>query len=412
MGLFNFRKPEVREGNDVDLLQSLVTSDSIDAAKAMEIPAVDAVINYIAGTVSSLPVRLYRTENGASIEVEDDYRLKLLNSETGDLLDACQFKSALIKDYILRGNGYAYVNWKGNKIESLNYVEPTVVSRMIGADPIFKRARFEINGQMIDEFKMLRVLRHTVNGIEGKGLIDEKQQFLSAMYSTIQYEKKAVKTGGKRGFIKAERRLEETALNKLKAAWARLNDSAESETVMILNAGLDFKDATTTAVESQLNENKQTNAAQLFRIFGLSAAAMNGTAAENEIRNVIRTAIKPVATELQNAFNRFCLLEKEKDSLEFIIDLDGLDTTSILTRYQAWDMAVKDGWMTLDEVRYEEGLNPLDLNFVKLGLDTVIYDPQTKVMYTPNTKEEYDLNGQPTDEQPSEEGGEEDESAD
>lgn len=43
--------------------------------------------------------------------------------------------------------------------------------------------------------------------------------------------------------------------------------------------------------------------------------------------------------------------------------------------------------MQLDEVRYEEGRNPLGLKFIRLGLDTVIYDPAAKTIYTPNTKE-------------------------
>ena len=59
--------------------------------------------------------------------------------------------------------------------------------------------------------------------------------------------------------------------------------------------------------------------------------------------------------------------------------------------------------MQLDEVRYEEGRNPLGLDFVRLGLDTVIYDPVKKEIYTPNTKEWVNL---------KETGGDGDESGD
>ena len=48
---------------------------------------------------------------------------------------------------------------------------------------------------------------------------------------------------------------------------------------------------------------------------------------------------------------------------------------------------MRNGWMQLDEVRYEEGRNPLGLRFIRLGLDTVLYDPDTGQIYTPNTKE-------------------------
>lgn len=36
---------------------------------------------------------------------------------------------------------------------------------------------------------------------------------------------------------------------------------------------------------------------------------------------------------------------------------------------------------------YDEGRNPLGLKFIRLGLDTVIYDPESRMIYTPNTKE-------------------------
>ena len=41
--------------------------------------------------------------------------------------------------------------------------------------------------------------------------------------------------------------------------------------------------------------------------------------------------------------------------------------------------------MQIDEVRYREDLEPLELDFIKLGLQDVLYNPKTKEIYTPNT---------------------------
>ena len=41
--------------------------------------------------------------------------------------------------------------------------------------------------------------------------------------------------------------------------------------------------------------------------------------------------------------------------------------------------------MQIDEIRYKENYPPLGLNFVKLGLQDVLYNPETKEIYTPNT---------------------------
>jgi hypothetical protein len=43
--------------------------------------------------------------------------------------------------------------------------------------------------------------------------------------------------------------------------------------------------------------------------------------------------------------------------------------------------------MQIDEVRYLENLEPLGLNFIKLGLQDVLFNPVTKEVYTPNTNQ-------------------------
>jgi hypothetical protein len=114
---------------------------------------------------------------------------------------------------------------------------------------------------------------------------------------------------------------------------------------------------------------------------------LTGGATSEDVKATIIYGIRPIVRAMETAFNRFLLLENEKPNYSFEIDMDSLDITSILDRYQAYEVAVKNGWMQLDEVRHEEGRNPLGLDFVRLGLDTVIYDPASKNIYTPNTKE-------------------------
>lgn len=369
------------------MLRAALGADVITEKEALQIPAVAAAVNFISYTVSGLKIRLFKSENGETEEILDDYRLGLLNQETGDLLDAYQMKAALVKDYLLAGNGYAFVNWKGRKLEGIYYVDPVYVSYNSPLDPIFKKTEFIINGTNYRDYQLMRLLRNTRDGITGAGLVEDSNILLETMLASLKYENKMVKTGGKKGFLKTKGRIRQELLNDLKKSWRLLYSNDSDETIVVLNDGLEYQDAGQTAVESQLNQNKGTNTEQIYNVFGIVASIFNGNATENDVKDTVEFAIKPVAKALQTAINRFCLLEAEKNSLEFELDLDDLDMTSILTRYQAYEVAVKNGWMQLDEVRYEEGRNPLGLDFVRLGLDTVIYDPIKKEIYTPNTKE-------------------------
>ena len=369
-------------------LRSALGGSQVTVQSVLNIPAVSGSVSFIAGAVAALPIRLYRNSDGKSEEITDDYRLRLLNEETGDLLDAFQWKCTLVRDYLLPGNGYTYVDWVGNRIEGLYYVDPMQVSAEIGVDPIFKTARFLIGGNTYRDYEILRVLRNTRDGVTGTGVVMESPIQLETMLNALKYENRMVRTGAKKGFLKVEpgKKVSQTALDQLRTSWRKMYGSDSDETTVILNDGVDFKDAGQTAVDTQLNENKETNGHEIYKIFSIVPTILEGGASTEDLKNTVRFAIQPVVKALQLAINRFCLLEEEKGLLSFEIDMDALDGTDMLARYQAYEVAVRNGWMQLDEVRYEEGRNPLGLNFIRLGLDTVIYDPESKMIYTPNTK--------------------------
>lgn len=392
IGIFSRKKVETREtildGTALDTaLIAALSGTTVTTQSVMNIPAVSSSVGFIAGTVASLPIRLYRTKNGKSEEITDDYRLRLLNRETGDLLDSFQWKCTMIRDYLLPGNGYTFVDWAGNRISGLYYIDPMQVSAELGYDPIYKTASFLVGGRRYRDFQIMRILRHTTNGATGVGLVTESPLQLETMLNALLYENHMVRTGSKKGFLKSKSKLTQEIMDQLRNAWRKLYGNTSEENVVVLNDGIEFQDASQNAVDSQLNENKGTNGHEIFKIFGISPKVLEGGASVEDLKNTVRFGIKPVVKALQTALNRFCLLESEKDSLEFEVDMDDLDGTDLLSRYQAYEIAVRNGWLQLDEVRYDEGRNPLGLKFIRLGLDTVIYDPETKQIYTPNTKE-------------------------
>lgn len=140
-----------------------------------------------------------------------------------------------------------------------------------------------------------------------------------------------------------------------------------------------------TAVEMQLNQNKVTNAEQIAMLFGLSPDVLSGKADDRTYINSIRTAVLPVVSAFEMALNRALLLEKEKHSKYFVIDTSELLKADILTRYQAYQIGLAANFLQPDEIRFKENLAPLGLDFIKLGLNDVLYDPKTKQIYTPNT---------------------------
>ena len=79
---------------------------------------------------------------------------------------------------------------------------------------------------------------------------------------------------------------------------------------------------------------------------------------------------------IETALNRDLLLESEKGSYKFIADTSEFTKADVLERYQAYEIASKNGFMQIDEIRFKENLEPLGLDFVKLGLQDVLYYPE------------------------------------
>lgn len=376
-------KMEIGAGEDA-LLRSILAADCMTRDQAMNVPAFAACVNKIAETISTIPIRLYKLVDGKLEEVKDDERPRCLNDDTGDTLDGVQFKRALTRDYLTGKGGYAFINRTGTRIKSLHYVKESEISFMFTSDPIFKDYDIMVQGTKYKPFEFLKVLRNTEDGRSGKSVVDENSEVLSVAYHSLKYEKGLVKTGGnKKGFIKSPKKLAQAAIDALKEAWRNLYQN-NTENVVILNEGLEFQEASNTSVEMQLNENKKTNSDEICKLFNMPPAMINGGATEQDKINFVQYCLNPILKELECALNRDLLLELEKGSYYFAADTSELTKGDIEKRFRAYETASKNGFMQIDEIRLKENLPPLGLDFVRLGLQDVLYDPETKQFYMPN----------------------------
>lgn len=385
---------EKRTMDTVDpLLRAIIQQDTITKAEAMNIPAFAGCVKYISETVAALPVKLYRETDGRVEEAADDPRAGLLNEDTGDTLTGFQFKQALAEDIVVEGGGYAYIRRERNEIIGIHYVERPYISFLPGTDPIYKRCDIVVNGRTYRDFDFLRATRKTRDGVRGIGVLAESQLALAVPYNTLKYENVLVKTGGnKKGFLKAERPLEKEAMAALKEQWRNLYAN-NTENVVVLNSNMDFKEASATSVEMQMNENKRTNAEAVCSLFTVPPSILTGEATGDEKDNAFQLAVAPVLASIEAALNRDFLLESEKKEYFWAFDTKEVLKGSPEKRFKAYRDGIESNVLQIDEARYMENLPPLGLKFIKLGLQDVLYDPETGVFYAPNTNQTGKLDG-------------------
>lgn len=387
--MFNWFKKENRSTeNDViaDVLNGLsplVNGKTITKQQAMSIPVVTKSVNWIASAISGLPIKMYKRTDKGYVEVYDDYRLPLLNNYSGNCMTANDLKKQLITDLLLDGNGYAYISKMGNKIEKLSYIPTNKLTYTESVDNINKIVNIWVDGRQVYDYNVFRLVNNTKNGVSGIGFVSDCQDLLSTILGSLQYENSSISSGVRRGFLKSKAKLDKDKMDELKQAWKRLTNPNQSD-VLVLNAGIEFEDASSTATESQLSQNKTINMHQILAYFGLPTNFFEGANSDSYL-TAVRIAVLPIVKQLVTALNNYLLLESEKQDLKFDIDTSELLRINANERYTAYQTGLSSGILTIDEVRRMENLPVLDMQYLKLGLGDVLYNIADGSIFVPNT---------------------------
>lgn len=386
MGLFNQRVMTAEDNADV--LTSGIGGYVITPEIAMEIPALAGGIRLICETIASTPIKLYKeTGRKKTDEIADDRRVFLLNDEPNDNMTAFEFWTAIIEDSLLRKGGYAYIDKGIGKFNALWYVKAEDISKVErGAEIIKKSFMIQCGGRNYEPYEFIRILRGSRDGITGTPITAENKEAIASAFSTMRLEFKQAKTSGKRpGFLSPEKPLDKKGIEKLKEAFRKAYDSENDETTVILNAGMKFFEGSATSAEMQIVERKKNMTDEFAMIMHVAPSIISGKASADEIAAFARVCIIPQMKRIEAALNRSMLLEVEKGQKYFAFDTKELLKGDVKTRFEAYKIALDANFMQPDEVRYQEDLPALGLNFVELGLNDVLYDPKTGTVYTPNT---------------------------
>ena len=384
--MFNWFKKEQRNDNEViaDVAEGLIkSSNTVTKQQAMSIPVVTKSVNWIASAIAALPIKMYKLTDSGYQEVQDDYRLALVNEYSGNCMTANDLKRQILTDLLLEGNGYAYISKKGNKIEKLSYIPTCHLTFTESVDNINKVINVWVDGKQVQDYNVFRLVNNTKNGISGIGFISDCQELLGTVLNSLQYENSSISSGVRRGFLKSKSKLDSDKMNELRRAWKKLTTPNQSD-VLVLNAGIEFEDASSTATESQLSQNKVINMHQILSYFGLPTNFFEGVNSDAYL-TAIRIAVLPLVKQFTTALNNFLLLESEKSNMKFEIDTRSLVEIDANAKYNMYQTALTNGILTIDEVRQREQLPVLDMSYLKLGLGDVLYNVTDGKIFVPNT---------------------------
>lgn len=352
--------------------QESATGIRINEENAIKYSAVFGCVRIISETIASLPWFVYkRLERGKEKAFEHSlYDVLHLqpNSETTSFI----FREVMIVHLLLRGNSYSEIVYDGaGRIKELWPLLPWKMK--VERDEATRRLIYKYtlpNGAetIIPNEYVLHIPGFSFDGLVGKSPIAIAREAIGLGLAMEEFGARFFGNGTQfGGFLEHPRTLSNTALKNLKDSLREKYEGlSNAHRLFILEEGMKYTPAVIPPEDAQFLEGRKFQLEEIARIYrvplhllqNLDRATFNNIE-ELGISFVIHT-IRPWLVRIEQAVNTklFTQQERKKYFCEFLVD--GLLRGSIKSRYEAYSQARQNGWMSANDIRELENMNPID----------------------------------------------------
>lgn len=329
-------------------------------------------VNLISKDVAKLPLYVYKRTPDGKEKYPAHPAFNLLRHKPNEFSNAFVLKMVMTTDVLLNGNGYAFINRQGDGLAlGLYRLDPDCTYPVIKGGKLWYN--YELPNQKEQTFPADSVFH--LRGIgwdtcQGYSLLSKARESIGLGLALQDYGSTFFKNNAKPDIaLKHPGQLSDQAMRHLRESWLREHGGPKrAHRPAILEEGMDIKELSINAKDSQLIEQRDFEVKEVARWFGIPPHKLGNTdntsyaSLEQENLAYLYECLDPwlVAWEEECRDKLLSEQEKDEDSAFFEFDRNELVRADIRTRYAAYDMALKDGWMSKNEVRDAESLNKIE----------------------------------------------------
>ncbi len=326
--------------------------------------AIYAAVTRIANTVASIPVHVYKGR-----ERQDTHPLeKLLNLSPNPSMSAYIFKQTMEAFRNTEGMAYALIIRDGlGEITRLDVLDPTRVrpliereSREIWYDITLEGKTYPIPGYMVLALKHM-----SANGISGIRPLDVLRGSLD--YDAEVKEISLNQLDGINHGVMLEvpgQALDETRKAQIVADFLDAYESS-GQRVLVLEGGIKATTFNQSPVDAQLMDVERITRNRVATVYNLPPHMLGDysdtsfSTAEQQMQEFLQLTIIPIVQQWEDELNRKLLSDADyKVGYRFRFDTDSLIRADMVAMANKYQMAIRGGWMRMNEVREREGLPP------------------------------------------------------
>lgn len=335
--------------------------------KALGVATVYACVSVLSRTISTLPIHVYRrTADGGKEPAPDHPVYDLIHNEPNRWTSSTDFREAMQQHLSLRNKAVAIImRTRGGDIDSLVPVHPSDIQK-IEITPM-QDLVYTICGEKYLDEEIIHLKQMTGDGITSSDLIRTVNDVLGLAIALEENASKFFKNNSKPGgMLSHPSSLSDRAFERLRDEMENKHAGVENAyKLMILEEGLKYEASRTDNKDAQFDESRDRQDKAIARIFGVPphklglVNSMPRSNVEQENISFVVETIRPICVKWEQTLNRKLLSREERRQYFIEFNLEGLLRGDIATRFEAYSKARQWGWLSVNEIRKKENLNPI-----------------------------------------------------
>lgn len=347
------------------------TGARINPSTAMQISTVFACVKVISETLATLPLHTYRRlPRGRELAPEHPVYDLLLNAPNPEMTSV-ELIETLCAHVLLYGNAYCEVVRNGaGQVKALWPLLPhqTHPARNARNELVYETRLPDGSTARLRAERVLHIRGLGYDGLVGYSPIALHREALGLAVAAQEFGARFFSNDSRPGGILVHPgKLSQEAANRLKLSWEAAHAGlANKHRVAILEEGMKWEAIGIPPEDAQylqLREFQRTEIAAIFRvpphkIGDLSRATFSNI--EQQDIDFAKSTISPWAVRFEKAINKTLFTEEERRTYFVKFSLQALLRGDMQSRYNAYAIARQNGWMTANEIRELEDMNPIE----------------------------------------------------
>jgi HK97 family phage portal protein len=361
---------------------------SVTAGTALMSSAVWSCVRLIAESVATMPIILYRRQSDGGKRRAPEHPLyDLLHDDPNELQSAFTWKRFMMVQALLYGNAYSRIvpGARGavDRLEPIHAEMMRIEYLADGGIRYMERNPTTGQEQAVNVEDIFHLPGLSLDGIGGLSLVQYARESIGLALAAEGYSAKFYSQGAQPGgVLKTPGKLSPTGYDRLKQSWQDHHAGpANWHKPAILEEGVEWVQMGMTHQDAELIAQLDWSAGDIARFFNvplhmiqlMTKSTSWGSGIEEMGIQFVTFTLLPWVKNWEQLITKKLIVARQAYFAEFL--LDSLMRGKLTERYQAYGMGRQWGWLSVNDVRRLENMNPIEdgdgymmpLNMTELG---------------------------------------------